>query len=368
MRELVLDEICRLPGRGLELGIRPDGRLHAVTGDGELRKPGLMGSTWTSLDLAGEILSEQRFHGPIWLPTFWKGHVITAIADSRQAERGHYQHRSRLVLLGGTGEPKTIDEFEWECYADRPNIIGDDLWIGVSRGTGPGRMSFAWRWNGTEIKRFPIGRKMDWMSTPIAVSAGVLAAEVESLMLKEEKAGAVCFLADGTPVTKTPWIPGGGEMAGKVFWIRDRLWVHSSRGTLESFEFEGNRLAHRKPPAFLGPTSGLSKDAPARLALYGHLGEAACGQFEPELRLEWVVPVDDGAIVGFWSFRKFTVRRVRPDGSAESEITMSRGGVAMRKPVAHPLAGIIGILSDGSVVSVEDARGTSTSILPAVGW
>lgn len=366
MRELVLQEICRCPGRGLEIGIRPDGRLHAVWGDSELHKPGLMGSTWMSFDLAGDILSEQRFHGPIWLPTYWKGRVLTAITDSRQAERGHYQHRSRLVLLEG-GEPRTVDEFEWECYADRPNAIGDYLWVGVSRGTGPGRMSFAWRWDGNEIRRFPIGRKIDWMSTPIDVSAGVVAAEVESLMLKEEKAGAVCFLADGTPIAKTPWIPGGGEMAGRVFWVRDRLWVHTSRGVLESFEFEGNRLVHRKAPAFLGPASGLSKDAPARLELYGHLGEAACAEFEPEVRLEWVLPLEEGAVVGFWSFRKFTIRRVRRDGSTESEITLPRGGLSMRRPVAHPLAGIIGILSDGQVVSLEDARGTSTSILPAVG-
>ncbi|MCE9581367.1 MAG: hypothetical protein K8T20_02500 [Planctomycetes bacterium] len=367
MRALVLDEICKLPGRGLELGIRPDGRLHAVTGDGELKKPGLMGSTWTTFDLAGDTVDEQRFHGPIWLPVFWKGHILTAIADSRQAERGHYQHRSRLVLLG-SDEPKTLDEFEWECYADRPNAIGDYLWIGVSRGTGAGRMSFAWRWDGREIHRFPIGRKMDWMSTPIDVSAGVLASEVESLMLKEEKAGAVCFLANGKPVTKTPWIQGGGEMAGRVFWIRERLWVHTSRGVLECFAFEGSKLAQRKTPAFLGPATGLSKDAPARLVLYDLLGESACAHFEPELRLEWVVPVDDAAIVGFWSFRKFTVRRVRADGSTESEVTLPSGGVAMRKPVAHPLAGIIGLLSDGSVVTVEDARGTSTAIIPSMGF
>ena len=366
MRELVLDEICRLPGRGLELGIRPDGRLHAVTGDSDLKKPGLMGSTWTTFDLAGEVLDERRFSGPVWLPVFWKGHTLTAIADSRQADRGHYQHRSRLVLLGD-GEPQTLDEFDWECYADRPNAIGGYLWIGASRGTGPGHMSFAWRWDGKEIHRFPIGRKIDWMSTPIEVSAGVLAAEVESLMLKEEKAGAVCFLADGKPVTKTPWISGGGEMAGKVFWIRERLWVHTSRCALECFAFEGAKLALRRVPAFLGPASGLSRDAPARLALYELLGEPAVAQFEPESRLEWVVPIDDGALVGFWSFRKFTIRRVRSNGTPEAEMTLPRGGVAMRRPVEHPLAGVIGLVSDGTVVNIAEARGTSTSILPAVG-
>lgn len=366
MRELVLEEITRLPGRGLEIGIRPDGRLHAVAGDSELKKPGLMGSTWTTFDLAGDVLHEQRFHGPIWLPVFWKGHVLTAIADSRQAERGHYQHRSRLVLLDQGDEPHTLDEFEWECYADRPNAIGEHLWIGVSRGANTKRMSFAWRWDGKEIHRFPIGRKMDWMSTPVDVSAGVLACEVESLTLKDEKAGAVLFLSTGKAVTKTPWIPGGGEMAGHVFWIRERLWVHSSRGVLECFAFDGPKLAHRKVPAFIGPPSGLSTDAPARLALYELLGEPAVAALEPEARLEWVLPADSGALLGFRSFRKFTVRRVLGDGRPEAEVTLPFGGVSMRRPVSHPLAGFIGLLSDGTVVTIEDAQGTSTSILPAV--
>lgn len=366
MRELALEDICKLPGRGLEIGLLPNGNAHAISGDTELKRPGLMRSSWTAFDFAGEVLDERKFDGPAWLPIFWKGRQVTAVTESRQAEKGHYQHRSRLLILEKGKEPETLDEFDWECCADRPNVIGEHMWIGVSRGVGHGRVSFAWKWDGRKTTRFPIGRKMDWMSTPIAVSAGVIACEVESFLAKEECAGAVLFLENGSPVTKTPWIAGGGEAAGKVFWIRERLWVWTSRGALECFTFQGSKLVKRPLPGWLGPVAGMSRDAPGRLELYDLLGADAVNRIDPEARLEWVVPVEEGALVGYWSFRKFVVRRLRRDGSAEAEHVIKRGGVSMRRPVSHPLAGLVGLLSDGAVVTIADPRGTATSLMPAV--
>ncbi|NUN47282.1 MAG: hypothetical protein HUU15_00445 [Candidatus Brocadiae bacterium] len=367
MRPLVLDEICRLPGRGLELGALPDGRLHAITGDTELHKPGLLGCTWSVIDLAGETFSRKRFDGPLWLPICWKDHLLTSITESRSTDRGHTQHRSRLVLLE-TDRPETIDEFAWECYADRPAVIGDHLWIGVSRGMSQKHDSFAWRWDGDrDIRRFPIGRKMDWVSTPIALSAGVLGCEVESFLAKEQQACAACFLADGAAIAKSPWIPsGGGELAGRVLWVRDRLWVHTSRGALECFRFEGRSLVRQPVPGFLGPATGLSKDAPGRLEIYALLGPDAAAAIDPEIRIEWVVPLERGALIGGWSFRKFAVRRIRPDGRIEAELTIDRGGVAFRRPIRHPLAGLVSILSDGRVVSISEDSGTTTDVVPVV--
>ncbi|MBI2923980.1 MAG: hypothetical protein HYY18_23215 [Planctomycetes bacterium] len=367
MLELVVQNIISLHGRGLELGILPDGNLQATTGDLERTAAAPTGCNWTAFDLAGAVIGERRFSGPAWLPIFWKNHQLTAITESREEERGHWQHRSRLVLLD-EGQPKTLDEFDWECYADRPNIIGDHLWIGVSRGVGRQIPSFAWRWDGENIKRFPIGRKMDWVSTPVNLSAGVIACEVESFLAKEEQAGAVCFLADGQPVARTPWIPNsGGEFAGKLFWIRDKLWIYTSRGVLRCFSFQGSKIVDAPLPAFLGPASGLSKDAPARLALYEYLGERAAAEFEPEAKIEWVLPVDRGALVGYWTFRRFVVRRVRPDGTAEAEVQLPSGGISMRRPIRHPLGGILTIQTDGTVVVIRDATGSSTQVMPALG-
>ena len=351
----------------MEIGILPDGKLHALTADVERPTAAPAGCTWTAIDLSGEKVGERRFEGPAWLPVYWKGHQLTAITESREDQQGHYQHRSRLVLLD-EGTPATLDEFDWECYADRPGVIGDHLWIGVSRGVGRAMTSFAWRWDGQEIKRLPIGRKMDWVSTPIAVQAGVIACEVESFLAKEEQAGAVCFLADGTPVTRSPWIPdGGGEAAGRVFWIRDRLWIHTSRGILQSFVFDGPKLVSKPLPAFLDLSSGAGKDAPGRLALLQFLGEAAAARFDPEARIEWVLPLEYGVLVGLWSFRRFILRRLDLEGGVDAEAALAQGGVSMKKPVRHPLGGVIGLLSDGTVVTIEDARGTTTAIIPALG-
>lgn len=361
-----MEPLCTLPGRGLELGVLPNGNLHAVSGDTRRDRDGPLGSTWTAFDLTGRTIAERRFDGPVWLPFFWKGRQLTALTESRQDANGFWQHRSKLVVLED-GKPVALDEFDWECYADRPNVIGDHLWIGVSRGVGRTITSFAWRWDGAaEIRRFPIGRKMDWVSTPIAVQAGVIACEVESFLAKEEQAAGVCFLEDGTPITKTPWVDEGGEFAGKVYWVRDRLWVHTSRGVLASFAFEGQKLTRVPPPAFLGPAAGLSKDAGARLELYAMYGEEAPAAFGPEARLEWVMPTDRGALVGLWTFRKFVVRRIHPDGSTASEAVLPEGGVAMRRPVRHALAGLIGLLSDGTVITMRDERGSSTAVLPSL--
>ena len=161
------------------------------------------------------------------------------------------------------------------------------------------------------------------------------------------------------PVRFTASDAGADERSRDVELTRERVVLRRA--------VRGIRMAVNLPvSSFLGPVSGLSTDAPARLALYELLGEPACAAFGPEDSLEWVLPAESGALVGFWSFRKFTVRRIRGTGETESEVTLPRGGVGMRKPVAHPLAGYIGLLSDGSVVSIEDAQGTSTSILPAV--
>lgn len=367
MLELTLDVLASPGGRGLELGVLPSGDIHAILGDTERASGTSPGCRWVTFDLTGAKVEERRFDTPAWLPISWKGRQMTALTESREDRKGHYQHRSRLVLLKD-GEPETLDEFEWECYADRPAILGELMWIGVSRGVGRPLPSFAWRWDGTEIKRLPIGRKMDWVSTPIGLPEGVIACEVESFLLKEEQSAVVCFRSDGTPVAKSPWIPGGGEFAGKVFWIRNKLWVHTSRGELDCFEWVGGKLVRAWIPPFLGPAAGWSKDAPGRLALYDCLGETAAAEFGPELKIEWVVPLERGALIGFWSFRRFILRRVHFDGRHMAETALAQGGLAMKRPIRHPVGGLLAIQTDGTIVSIRDARGSSTTLMPATGW